>query len=120
MEEVRKVKQLQSQLNVLSGDAEALKMEIANKQRDYSLKLQSITRLKEEIAKIKDTKVPTVSEHAILRYLERVKGLNIPEIEKEILSDEVLKLVDYLGGSGTYPNGLFSVVMKNYCVTTVV
>lgn len=120
MEEVRKAKQLQSQLNTLTGDAEALKMEIANKQRDYSLKLQSITRLKEEIAKIKDTKVPTVSEHAILRYLERVEGVNLQLIEKEILSDEVMNLVNYLGGSGTYPNGKFSVVMKNYCVTTVV
>jgi len=55
-----------------------------------------------------------------MRYFERVKGFNIIDIEKEILTDEVLDLVDKLGGTGGYPNKDFKVLMKNFTVTTVV
>ena len=119
MLEVRKVKQLQSQLNALVNDSETLKIEIANKQREYNLKLVAINHLKDEINKINNTTNVKVSEHAIVRYFERVKGFDIAEIEKEILSDSVVKLSETLGGNGTYPNNDYSVVMKNFTVVTV-
>ena len=72
------------------------------------------------MAKLENKETLKVSEHAILRYLERVKVYNIEEIEKIILSDSVKGLVEKLGGNGTYPNEGFSVVMKNHTVTTIV
>lgn len=120
MKEVRQYKQLQSQLNTMLADASALKIEVANKQREYNQKLQAIEKLKNEMKKLDSNEKPRVSEHAIVRYFERVKGFDIDQIEKEILSDQVLTLVDKLGGSGSYPNEGFSVVMKNNTVTTVV
>jgi hypothetical protein len=60
-----------------------------------------------------------VSEHAILRCLERVKGLNIEEIEKEILTEGVRNMVTNLGNTGTFPNGDFSLVLKEGTVITV-
>jgi chromosome segregation ATPase len=120
MKEVRQYKQLQSQLNTMLGDADALKIEVANKQREYNQKLQAIEKIKNEMAKLNNNENIKVSEHAIVRYFERVKGFDIEQVEKEILSEQVLNLVDKLGGNGSYPNGGFSVVMKNYTVTTVV
>ena len=120
MKEVRKYKQLQSQLNNMLADADALKIEVANKQREYNQKLQAVEKLKNEMAKLNNSENLKVSEHAIVRYFERVKGFDIEQVEKEILSEQVLKLVDKLGGNGSYPNDGFSVVMKNYTVTTVV
>ena len=120
IKETRILKKLQSQLSEMLGDAEAIKIEVANKQREYDHKLQAIKRLKEEILKFDEKKILRVSEHAIVRYFERVKGFNIGEIEEEILSDEVKRLVEVLGGSGSYPNKDYSVVMKNYTVTTIV
>lgn len=102
------------------ADAEALKIEAANKQKEYNQKLQSVKKLKEAIGKLKEDNHVKISEHAIIRYFERVKGFNIPDIEKEILTQEILDLVEKLGGNGKYPNKGFSVVMKNYCVTTIV
>ena len=121
MKEVRKIKRLKSQLKEMEGDADALKIEVANKQREYSFKMNAIKDIKSKIDDLekKDNKIK-VSEHAILRYLERVKGVDISEIEKEILSDDVVELVDKLGGSGGYPNKNFKVLMKDYTVTTVV
>jgi hypothetical protein len=48
-----------------------------------------------------------------------VQGIKTEDIEKQILSENVLKLVEQLGGSGSYPNENFNVVMKNFTVTTI-
>lgn len=120
MKEVQRIKGLKSQLSVLVGEAEALKNEIGHRQREYNQKAQAIKHLKTEISKLENTNSPRVSEHAVLRYLERVKGINIEDIEKEILSDKIVDWATQLGGNGSYPNGEFQVVMKNFTVTTVV
>lgn len=52
MKEVRQYKQLQSQLNTMLGDADALKIEVANKQREYNQKKQAIEKLKKEMEKL--------------------------------------------------------------------
>jgi ribosomal protein L16/L10AE len=64
-----------------------------------------------------------VSEHAILRYLERIGGVNIDEVREKILSPSVRKYIDELG-SGKFPQngsetGKYRVVVKNRVVTTV-
>jgi transcriptional regulator of aromatic amino acid metabolism len=120
MIEARKLKNLQSQLNNLIGDYEALKVEVANKQREVSQKKYAIDVLKEQIFKMNNKKSIKVSEHAILRYLERISGLEIDNIEKLILNDEVLDMINKLGGNGAYPTNEFKVVLKNYVVTTII
>ena len=120
MKEARKIKGLKSQLKIMQGDAESLKIDLANKQKEYIAKKNMIQAMKEEISKFEENREIVVSEHAIGRYLERVKGINIAEIEKEILTEEVLKMVEKLGGSGGYPNKDFKVLMKNFTVTTIV
>ena len=119
MKDVRKQKQLNTQLNTMLADAEALKIDISNRQREYSQKLESITRIRAEIKKLDNTKTLKVSEHAILRYFERVKGFDLQEIEQDILCEKVVSLISKLGGSGTYPGEGFSVVMKNNTVVTI-
>lgn len=61
-----------------------------------------------------------VSEHAILRYLERVKGLDLDSIRKEIISEETSIMAKAMG-NGSYPihNG-FKVVIKDMTVVSVV
>lgn len=120
MKDTRKIKQLQSQLNTLISDASVMKIDLSNKQREYNQKLQSITKLKETIDKLNSSNEVKISEHAIIRYLERVKGVDISQIEKEILTKEVLELIEILGGSGKYPVNDFQIVMKDYTVTTVI
>lgn len=120
MNDIRKIKQLQSQLNKMIEDTEISKIEIANKQREYNQKLQNIAKLKETINSFDNNNKIKISEHAIIRYLERIKGLDIIEIEKEILTDEVLLLIEKLGGNGKYPVKDFQIVMKNYTITTII
>jgi chromosome segregation ATPase len=119
MNDVRKIKQLQSQISILTADVEVLKIDISNKQKEQHQKLQTIANLKKAIEAMNDSEVK-VSEHAILRYLERVEGLDVSRVEKEILTDEVLKMVETLGGNGKYPLKGFQLVMKDFTVTTIV
>ncbi|MEL4307389.1 hypothetical protein [Joostella sp. CR20] len=120
MKEVRIIKGLKSQLKTLEADAEILKLELSNKQKEYVSKLEAVKNLKEKISNLDSSNTLKVSEHAIIRYFERVKGYDISEIENEILSNEVVSLVQKLGGTGGYPSGGFKVLMKNYTVTTII
>lgn len=121
MKEVREIKKLHSQLNILLEKHEVLNIDVKNKQRELVNIFREITKLKEMIQKIENTKTLKVSEHAIVRYFERIKGFNIEEIEKEIMSESVVSLIKKLdGNNGTYPNGSFSIILKNNTVVTVI
>lgn len=61
-----------------------------------------------------------VSDHAVLRYLERVLGLNLDDVRAEILSSGVEAQIRQLG-SGKYPlkGGGKAVVNGNVIVTVI-
>ncbi len=120
MDKTRRLKGLQSQVHTLETDVGLLKTEIASKQRSLEVKVNEIKRLKDEMKKIDNTTQIKISEHAMLRYLERVKGINLEEEEGVIVTDKLKSMVDTLGGNGTYPIDGFQVVMKNYTITTVI
>lgn len=116
----RKIKGLRSQLKILEGDAQALKIAVSNAQKEYQAKRNLIKSIKAKIESFENEyKSIRISEHAIVRFFERVKGFDIKSVEKEILSKEVLDLVEKLGGTGGYPNKGFKVVMKDHVVTTI-
>jgi len=78
-----------------------------------------IDELTEKIKRIECNGQIHVSEHAIIRYFERVKGFDMEQIEKEILSAPIIDLIEKLGGSGSYPGEGYSVVMKDFTVITI-
>lgn len=119
MEEVRKLKHLQSMLKVHKAKKEDLLEEVRVKQRELSAQEKIIKDLKDQISKLDGRAGLKVSEHAILRYLERSEGLDIEEIEKKILTEELVNLTEKLGGSGTYPIGDVQAVLKNNTVVTI-
>jgi len=114
------LKGLKSQIKIKEGELDAIKIDMISKQKEYENTRKVIDEIKSRVKKLEHPNIPEVSEHAILRYLERVKELNIEEIEKEILNDDVLELIEKLGGSGKYPNNNgFRVVMKDNMVVTI-
>ena len=60
-----------------------------------------------------------VSEHAILRYLLRVQGLDIAQVARDLVPDRIKEQIKMLG-NGTYPipeKGFKIVVKENVIVT---
>jgi chromosome segregation ATPase len=119
LQKEQEVKGLESQLKILAGKREAKKTEVAQVQRDYSELIKSEQQLKDKISAIKENKGITITEHAILRYIERVRGINLKEIEEEILTDELKSTVSILGGNGKYPLNGCRAVLKNNTIVTI-
>ena len=59
-----------------------------------------------------------ITEHILVRYLERVKGIDMEEIKKEILDDELKKQILTLGSGKFHRNG-FRLIVKNNSILTV-
>lgn len=113
------LKSLQTQEKNLNQQLKLKVQELENCKVIIS-KLQSQRdKILHQIKAIENSGKITVSEHAIIRYLERVKGMSISEIESEIINADVLNLIETLGGNGSYPNGTFKLIIKNGIVTTI-
>lgn len=117
------LKQFTTQLSKAQSELAAKQQEIAGKKREIVAKEKLIKELKVKISNLKDDKNVIVSEHAILRYFERVLGFDLAEIQSKILTDSVQDLIGKLGSnSGQYPvkEGGFSVVLKEKTIVTII
>lgn len=84
-------------------------------------KIWQLKKIHREIDQINSNGQLKVSDHAMLRYLERVLEIDLKQIEGYILSENIKSMVSKLGTSGKFPheNG-FQVVIKNNIVTTII
>ena len=60
-----------------------------------------------------------VSDHAVLRYLEREKGLDREATEAEILTDQLAAQVRALGGTGRFVSDGRRVIVEDYVIKTL-
>ena len=115
-EELKKLNALQVKLQ---SEIEAIKIE----REILNNKLQSAERnlgkIREEIKKLKEGNKIIVSEHAMLRYIERVLGIDLKEIERRILTDEVKEQYKIVG-NGRFPiNDEFRALIRDNVVVTI-
>lgn len=102
---------LEVEIISLEKDQKQIAKEIDNKKRELNAICQEI----ESFA----NKEPIISEHAMLRYIERVIGIDLGDIEKHILSEQNRKLIDFAGNCRIKSNGV-ELIVKNRCVVSVV
>lgn len=117
MKEIREIKKLRTSLRKLDEQIFDIHNVMAEYQRKYNeLKKERVSL----ITKIEDMNKGElkVTEHAMLRYFERVLGFNLEEIEEKIVSGVSEAQKDL--GNGTYPSGLFKVVVKENTVVTII
>jgi len=116
----QKLKELRTRLaklQVQSENAYATSQEYLQKNKAI---LNKIKNIQEEIRKLSLREL-VVSEHAILRYLERQDYLDLEFIKESILTDEVKAFHKKLG-NGKYPIGntkLRAVIRDNVVVSVV-
>ncbi|GEM_PF-3178609 len=113
-------KQLEKEKTYLEDDLHSIKQTISDKQKEYNEKRKILDKVKKRLNSMNPEGRPKISDHAIVRYMERIKGVNISEVENEILTPNVLALIEKLGPNGTYPNENFSVILQNNVAVTVV
>jgi chromosome segregation ATPase len=79
------LKELNTLLSKKEAEAERIASEIKTANLSLGQIKQEINNLRQAINSLKDKQVEPVTEHAILRYLERVKNINIEETKNEIM-----------------------------------
>jgi len=114
---------LTNRLKTLQVQKSQLELEIENINKELKelsiVKLEKVNKVKsiqKEIIEI--TADITISEHAVLRFLERVRGEDLESIKQQILSEDLKKQIQVLG-DGTYPVKDFKVLVRNNIIVTV-
>lgn len=112
------LKSLETQLKKAEIEHEALKDQQRELSKKISLSSDKVTGLMQRIAAFKAVGDLVVSEHAILRYLERMGIVDVGDLEKRIATEDIKKQVELLG-DGKYPLGSLRAVVRNNTVVTV-
>lgn len=116
-----KIKELESRLVREKQALSSLKSEKANLERDIAHRQARVNRIKSDLENVRSTSESViVSEHAILRYLERVEGIDIEAVKRKIVSRSAETQIKALG-SGVFPVGASHKlrVRKGYVVTVL-
>jgi hypothetical protein len=113
------LKGLQSLLKKAEAEADVLDKDIIAKQKEMKQKKALIKDLRNKI-KSKSSDSIVLTEHAILRYLERSGKIDLDAIKKEILNKNLEAQIRSLG-NGVFPikDGLKARV-KNSSIVTVI
>ena len=106
---LRKEKELVSEIEDIKGK----KKEI---DKNLEIKRKKLEGVKAKIANAQESVI--ISEHAVIRYIERVLGIDIKEIEKKIVDEETEKIIMELRPSKIC-RGEFSILIKDNTVTTI-
>lgn len=114
------LKQKQTRLTKLEAEISEENESVRDAQKALARKQQLAQTLREQITEyIESQKDPIVSEHALLRYFERVAEFDLDAVKDAILTDEVKALIAKLG-NGTYPVNGFKIKVKNKVVVTII
>ena len=114
-----KLKQLQQKDKILESEI----IELSNKVKSFQRTLNKLHKERNIIKSSIDnlTKDFVVSEHALIRYFERVKGYDLNEISKDILSISNLEATYEALGNGKYSNKDLQckLIIKDKVVVTI-
>ena len=113
------LKQLTSRKHKLSVEITNIKEiidELIKKRKELITQFKS---LDDRIRKLND-KPTTITEHARMRYIERVMGVDMNKIDEAILNDKTLKILE-ISKNGKIPitDPGFRAVVKNNTVVTI-
>jgi len=110
------IKSLMSQkasLEVEISEAENKRCLIDN---DLNFKRKKLNEIINKLNGISDE--PQITEHALLRYIQRIKGVDIEEIKKEIMTDKNKAMIETLG-SGTFKLNGIKMIVKDKTIITL-
>lgn len=112
------LKTLQTRLRKAEANLEGLRDEQRSVSRRMTEAQATVDQLRRHIASLHDAGI-VISEHAMLRYLQRVHGIDLEQVQREMLPSGVEEQIRTLG-SGLFPVDGFSLRVRDGQVVTVV
>lgn len=121
--EAEEYKQLKRRRDKLNAEVSEKRDVMKHANREFNLSDNELKTLNKRIKEYEDSiKDMTVSDHAIVRYCERVLGMDIDDIRADILAEKFGVVAKSKAlGNGKYPirNGRRAVVQNNSVVTVI-
>lgn len=117
-----RLKELENQKIKLEEKIKSLKSEENVLTKNITITSQKLSEVKSSIANIKNNnKNIIISDHAIVRYVERVIGINLEEIESKICPEATRSQIRAFG-SGSYQvnSNEFTIKIKDNVVITLI
>lgn len=104
---ISKYGRLRRRLKELNKEEDRLNADIKSLNDRKSIVDKTRTRLLAEMAEMKKEHPVVVTDHAVLRYLERIAGVDVDRARRLVLpdGDRVIEAIKKLGGTGTFPVG---------------
>lgn len=112
------LKTLQTRLRKAEAILEGLRDEQRAVSRRMAEAQATADLLRRHIAALQDAGI-VITEHAMLRYLQRVHGIDLEQVQREMLPANVEERIRTLG-SGLFPVDGFSLRVRDGQVVTVV
>ena len=115
----------QHELKSLQVRKTKLEVEIKNLEKDKNIIIGEINNKKNSLNSIRQNikklaiKEPIISEHAMLRYIERVMNINLEDIGNRILTEENRKMIKFAGSCKIKSDGI-ELIVKDFCIISVV
>lgn len=115
------IKDIKKNIIKIKEEFVSLNKIVSDTQKKASQKKKELDELEITLSKLDNTHKIGVSDHAIIRYLERVKSIDLALIKAEIITEKVVKLIHYFKGNGTFPSGEsgISYIVKDYVIVTI-
>ena len=112
------LKALQVRRIKLEAELKQVRQEISRTSRRENEIKQTIDTIEKQIKHLTTVR-PTVSEHALIRYVERVLDVDMEDLSTRILSPETLATIKAIG-SGRIPYGdHYELIVKNNVVVSI-
>ena len=86
--------------------------------QNYQKSIKKIQEIDTEILKLSDRSI-IITEHAILRYIERVLKINIEELKDAILDKESENLIKIMKPKKLKRDG-YSLIVSGNTITTII
>jgi len=117
--DTQKLKSLQVNQTRLENEIKELKASITELNKKINEKNTQLSAVTKEIQDI-HSQHPVITEHALLRYVERILQIDLEKVKQEILSDENVKIIDNLKSCKIPLRSKFKIVVKNKSIVTIV
>jgi len=114
----RSKNEIQKDIEWLSDDFKKTRDGLRVANRAHETNLQKQRELNEELSHYGQD--ITVSDHVMIRFLERHHGLNVEEIGNKILTPEVRGMIKFAGGNSTVKAFDGKFIVKNNVVVTFI
>lgn len=113
--------ELQNQLKELEFELQKIKTDKLKAEREYQKTLDKVLDIRKHIDELEKVAKATirVTDHAVVRYLERFQGIDVNSVKQSIIDKVDLDSLKVLGGSGRIKIDNMKIVVDNYTVLTV-